>query len=320
VFACVLQAAREAGMDVSSLRALQGDEPWSERRRIWNQIMRAVRVDGFPIRVAQRFSTGEIGPLGMAARVAPDLRGAFLRLLHHQHVLTGTTFARMHDEVGRGTAILELLPVEGNDLGGRCRREMMIASALRLARDLTGVWVRPRRVCFSHAKPRDSREHDAFFASEIRFDAGYDGLEFDRDTLAIPLPGADSDLSHFLVEHLRAVTGDPAAVSATLEGRLRQAICRRLGHQTPAMDAFAQELGMSTRTLRRRLLDQGTSYHSILDRVRREFADELLSDPDHKVAEVAFLLGFSDASAFHRAYVRWTGSTPAAVRRRATSA
>ena len=208
-----------------------------------------------------------------------------------------------------------ILPVEGSDLGARCRREMMVASGLKFARDISGVWVRPRRVCFAHAEPRDLREHEAFFDCEVRFGAGYDGLEFDRDTLAIPLPGADADLSQFLVEHLRAIAGDPPPAAATLEGRVRQAICQRLGNQTLTMAALAQELGMSTRTLRRRLLEHRTSYHEILDRVRRELADELLGDPDHKLSEVAFLLGFSDASAFHRAYVRWTGRTPASRRR-----
>src|SRR5215468_6431752 len=86
VFARTLQTAHEAGMDVSSLCELR--EPWTNRRWVWDRIMRAVRVDGFPIRVAQRYSVGEIGPLGMAAQVAPDLRRAFLRLLRHQHVLT----------------------------------------------------------------------------------------------------------------------------------------------------------------------------------------------------------------------------------------
>ena len=96
---------------------------------------------------------------------------------------------------------------------------------------------------------------------------------------------------------------------------MRQAICGRLGNQSLAMAALARELGTSTRTLRRRLLEHRTSYHEILDRVRRELADELLGDPHHPLSDVAFLLGFSDASAFHRAYVRWTGSTPASRRR-----
>ncbi len=315
MFARVLEAAREAGMDVTALRELHGDEPWKERHQNWSRIMRAVRFDGFPIRVVQRYSAGEIGPLGMVAQVAPDLRSAFQRLIDHQHVLTGMALSRMRDDVASGITILEHLPLEGSDLGARCWREMTIASGLKLARDISGEWIRPRRVCFRHARPRDPREHEAFFACEVRFGAGYDGLEFDRDTLAIPLPGADPDISEFLVEHLRAIAGDPPAAAATLEGRVRQAICRRLGNEGLAMAALAQELGMSTRTLRRHLLEHGTSYHHILDRVRRELADELLGDPDHKLSEVAFLLGFSDASAFHRAYVRWTGHTPASRRR-----
>jgi AraC-like DNA-binding protein len=98
---------------------------------------------------------------------------------------------------------------------------------------------------------------------------------------------------------------------------VRQSICRRLGDESLAMPALAQELGMSPRTLRRRLLEQRTSYNEILDSVRHELADRLLGDPDHKISEIAFLLGFSDASAFHRAYVRWTGNTPASRRRTA---
>lgn len=281
--------------------------------------MRTLRVDGFPIRVAQRYSVGEIGPLGMVARVAPDLGSAFRRLLEHQHVMAGTAIARVRDDAGVGTTIYEHLPVEGDELGGRCRREMMIASGLKFAREICGVWVRPRRICFRHAAPRDAREHEAFFDCEVRFGAGYDGFEFDRDTLAMPLPGADADVSQFLVAHLRAIAGDPPAAAATLEGRLRQAIHERLGSQTLTMEALAPELGTSPRTLRRRLLEAGTSYHEILDRLRCELADDLLADPDHKLSEIAFLLGFSDASAFHRAYLRWTGRTPASRRRECLS-
>lgn len=313
-FGGVLQAAREVGIDAASLCERHGDESWRGRSQIWGQIMREVRVDGFPIRVAQRIPLGEIGPVGTAAQIAPDLRSAFQRLIDYQHVFTGTAVSWMRDDVARGTTILEVLPIGEPDLGWRCRREMMLANGLQFARDLSGVWLRPRRVCFAHAAPHDPREHEAFFDTEVRFDAGYDGLEFDRDTLALPLPGADADLSQFLVEHLRAIAGDPPA-AVTLEGRVQQAICSRFGNQPLTMAALAHDLGMSNRTLRRRLLEHRTSYHEILHRVRRELADELLGDPDHKLADIAFLLGFSDASAFHRAYVRWTGNTPASRRR-----
>jgi AraC-like DNA-binding protein len=316
VFARILQTALEAGMDGAALRELQRSEAWTERSRIWGRIMRSVRVDGFPVRVAQRYRLGDIGPLGMAVRVAPTLGDAFQRLVHLQHLLTGEAIAQIRDDAAHGTVVLEYHSSEGTDLGGRCLREMMVAAGVQFAREASGQRIRPRRVSFSHAAPRDSSEHEAFFDCEIRFEADYDGLEFDRDTLAIPLPAADPGLSYFLVEHLRAIARDPPPPrAATLEGRVRQAIHVRLGHETPTMDAVAQELGMSTRTLRRRLLEQQTSYHEILDQLRRELAEELLEDRDYKVSEVAVLLGFSDASAFHRAYLRWTGKTPAAQRR-----
>jgi AraC-like DNA-binding protein len=252
VFARVLEAAREAVMDVSALRELHGHEPWSRRSR-----------------------------------------------------------ARMHD-TGDGSRIFEHLPVEGHDLGARCRRELMMASGAKFARDVTEL-PSGRGACASDTRGRaigasTRRSSNARCAS-----ARDDGLEFDEDTLAIPLPGAGANLSEFLVEHLRALAGDPPAAT-TLEGRLRQAIGRRIGGETLGMDTLAQELGMSMRALRRRLLEHRTSYHEVLDRVRRELADELFGD-DHKISEVAFLLGFFDASAFHRTYVRWTGYTPSSRRR-----
>jgi len=314
-FGGVLQTARELGIDVAPLCEFHGDEGLSERSQNWDRIMRAVRLDGFPIRVAQRVSFGEIGLIGMAARVAPDLRTALEHSIDIRRLFPGALNAFwMRDDVARGTTVIELRL--GNlGLGWRCRREMMIASALQFARDISRTWIRPRSVSFRHGEPGDPSEHRAYFDCEVRFDAEFDGIEFDRHTLEIPLPGADGNLSRFLVEHLGAVAGDPPSESATLESRVRQAIQSRLGKQTLAMDPLARELGMSTRTLARRLARHETSYHEILDGVRREQADALIDDPEKSLSEIASLLGFSDASAFHRAYVRWNGRTPSSLRR-----
>lgn len=319
VFARVLQVALEAGMDGDALRQLRGHETWAERTWIWGRIMQILRDDGFPIRVAQSYSVGEIGALGMVAQVAPNLRGAFERMIRYQQVLTGSVLARMHDDRARGVTLFEVLPVEGNGLGARCRREEMVASGLKMARDITGEHVRPRRVCFAHAAPPVTREHEAFFDCEIRFGAWCDGLEFDPETLAVALPGADAAQSDFWADHLRAIAGEPPLEAATLESRVSEALRSSVGRSSPSMGAIAQGLGMSPRTLRRRLLEKGTSYHELLDRVRCDLADELLSAPGRKIWEVALLLGFSDSSAFHRAYVRWTGTTPARGRARSRS-
>ena len=311
VFARLLEKAREAGMAGDALRQIHGREAWSERTWIWERIMRALRDDGFPIRVARCYSVDEIGALGMVAKVAPDLRSALERMVHFQHVLTGTPLSRIRDVASRRVTRFEVLPVEGHGLGARCRREEMVASGLELARGITGVKLRPSRACFAHAAPSDTSEHERFFECPVEFDAEFDGFELDARTLALPLPHADSELSEFWVQHLRAVGGEPPAPESALESRLRQLLRDRVGTAVPSMGEVARELGMSPRTLRRRLLQCGTGYHEILEEVRYERADELLATPGRKVAEVAELLGFSDASAFHRAYVRWTGRTPA---------
>jgi AraC-like DNA-binding protein len=314
-FAGVLQEAREIGVDAAPLCEFNADDAWNERSHNWGRVMREVRIDGFPIRVARRTSVGEMGPLALAARVAPDLLSALRRLIDMEHVVTGRRLAAgMREDVARGIVTVQL-PIGDSDLGWRCRREMLIACGLKFTREILGAWIRPRRACFRHARPRDASEHEAFFDCEVRFDAEYDGLEFARDTLATPLPGADRDMSQFLVEPLAAIADGSPSKAATLEGSVRHAIRERLGKQALAMDAVAQEFGMSTRTLSRRLVERGSSYHEILDGVRRELADVLISDPHNKLSEIALLLGFSDASAFHRAYVRWTGRTPASRRR-----
>ena len=86
----------------------------------------------------------------------------------------------------------------------------------------------------------------------------------------------------------------------------------------PGPAQVARRLGMSERTLHRRLAADGLTFRAIVDRARRETAESLLALPDHTLAEVAYLTGFSDQSAFQRAFKRWSGQTPLAFRREAS--
>jgi AraC-like DNA-binding protein len=84
--------------------------------------------------------------------------------------------------------------------------------------------------------------------------------------------------------------------------------------QLPSMATVAQSLGTSPRSLHRRLSDEGTRFNDLLDDVRRDFAERYLARPRLAVSEVAFLVGFNDASAFFKAFRRWTGATPTEYR------
>jgi AraC-like DNA-binding protein len=120
-------------------------------------------------------------------------------------------------------------------------------------------------------------------------------------------------------QHARAAL--PAAgVDDSRADQVARVLSRKLKGSVPALHEVARELSMSSRNLQRTLRDAGTSYQSLLDDVRRDLAIRHLANPATSAGQVGFLLGFSEPSAFHRAFRRWTGKPPSAFRAAAQSA
>jgi AraC-like DNA-binding protein len=120
----------------------------------------------------------------------------------------------------------------------------------------------------------------------------------------------DPAMSRFLQTHLDAAM--PAELS--FDHKLLQLISEALSGGVPRARDLASKLGLSERSLHRRLKAQGQSFRSILEQAQRQLAEGLLRKSQHSIAEIAFLTGFSEQSAFNRAFKRWTGQTPAAFR------
>jgi AraC-like DNA-binding protein len=159
-----------------------------------------------------------------------------------------------------------------------------------------------RTVRFAHAGT-DGPAYAEVFGAPVIFGAPYDDIELDADVLALPLPGADPITSEILeakVEQL-AIAPEESFIE-----RVRKAAADRVD---PSPDDIAKALGISARTLRRHLDAEGETFRGVIDRLRRDRADELLAR-GMAVKEVAFALGFSEPSAFSRAYKRWTGKAP----------
>jgi AraC-like DNA-binding protein len=156
----------------------------------------------------------------------------------------------------------------------------------------------------------------AHFGCELCFDAGHDVLVFDESALALPmvrrnaqllavlLPGLDREMAHDA--HQRSLADDVRAA-------LGEAMCG----DRPAIARIAKSLGMSARTMQRRLGELGTTYQNLLDDVRRRSARRLLASTDLGTGEVAFLLGFEEVNSFARAFHSWEGTTPSRWRARA---
>lgn len=149
----------------------------------------------------------------------------------------------------------------------------------------------------------------------VRFGAPETRFVLHQKLLEQPLPRADPGLFSYLERHAQAVLGR-LPVDGRTAVRARRLITEALRSGEPSPAAIGKQLAVSERTLQRRLREEGTSFAELLDSTRRELSQLYLSEPGVAAYEVAFLLGYSEPSAFHRAFRRWTGSTPQEFRQK----
>ena len=170
-------------------------------------------------------------------------------------------------------------------------------------------------VCFDYPRPEDVSEHDRTFApAQVRFDAECLGFQFDARLLAAPLRRADASLHRVMLPYVdESLQKLPLARTVTSD--VRSLISKELSLGGPDASSIASRLGMSLRTLSRRLAAEGTSYRDLMDDVRRNLALEQVGNSSLDLAEIASRLGFSHGAAFHRAFRRWTGQPPLRYRR-----
>lgn len=176
-----------------------------------------------------------------------------------------------------------------------------------------------RRVTFTHRLPPDVSEHERVFGCPVRFEEEHNRLYLDRAGWEAPMSGAHSGVLGVLIEHADLLLSRLPRGPDLIE-RTRRAIGERLRGGDPSLESVTRELGMSERSLQRRLRDLGYTYNALADQVREATARLYLEQPDIALAEIAYLLGFGDQSAFNHAFKRWTGCTPRQVRTRAMRA
>lgn len=177
---------------------------------------------------------------------------------------------------------------------------------------LVGKPVRVDRIDFDF-EDDDSLERQSLFNCPINFSADANRMIFSADHLDLPLAQNELSLSRFLKSSFSELL-----VAGTkqmgLPARIRALLSEEYGYNFPDFSGVCESLNMTPQTLRRRLKDAGTSYQQIKDDIREEASVYYLSKPELSIDEIALLMGFSEASSFHRAFKKWTGKTPAIFR------
>ena len=188
--------------------------------------------------------------------------------------------------------------------------EFGAANLVRSLRFLTNSRLRPGGVKFRHSRNHEIAKFERFFGCPVHFGTRHNSLTFSRHQLALPIATADKRLHGLLTGYCEEILVSREDSSPDLRHRVERIIARLLCRGEAETEAVAHELGMSVRTLARRLSDLGVTFAQILDELRHDLALRYLRDPNLSLSQIAFLLGYSELSAFSHAFRRWTRTTP----------
>ncbi|OLP15397.1 AraC family transcriptional regulator [Leptolyngbya sp. 'hensonii'] len=267
---------------------------------------------GLQMAVAAKPKTWDV--LGYAMHSSANLGEAFERLVRYSRLRhTGAEFTfEVQGDVARITMAIPSTALPPNDAMG----EWVGANFVLLSRQLTGLDLVPLQMGFQHSKPEDLSAYHHLFRSPLAFDQPVNEMRLDAAVIQRPLAQADPGLSSILDRHAEELLARLPQSESLLDS-VNRLLSEGLRGGNPSLTAIAQQLGYAPRTLQRKLQEVGTSYHTLLDEMRRELSIYYLREAQIAVSEVAFLLGFSETSAFHRAFRRWMGVSPGEFRRSA---
>lgn len=239
-----------------------------------------------------------------------DLGSVLARFCEFSRVLPGLPSARLR--TAEAVSRLELAPARS--AADQLATEVVLFSLCRFAGWLTGTTVRVDRVELPHPEPLRPIEYDLVFGCPLRFDAASAALLFDTGLLAEPVVRTEAELLAYLRRSpyglLTGRDGDPG-----IAGEVRKLLERGLCEGWPTSEEVAARLSFSLQHVRRLLRDEGTSISQLKENILRDAAIASLVRGDEPISALSQRLGFSEPSAFRRAFRRWTGSSPGSYRR-----
>jgi AraC-like DNA-binding protein len=328
VFAPVLAGMADLGIDVRALQCRAGIPqldrcepklriPYSAAVKLWDLVVEATGDPAIGLRVAKTVRLDQFDLIAYLARSSASIRDAMRDIDRYGALLAdGIRFVLRDDGRAPKIAIEFGGPGQPHPAGSDYGIGVLFEG---IRREQRGLAV-PVEVHFHRAEPADPRPYKSFFGVPVRFSQPHNAIVLQSNTRlsALALPGSDAGL-HDVLERAAQQTLRSDESDEALERRLRDAIRIELPNGRPGVDALAARLRIGERSLRRRLSARGNSVSGIVDEVRLELATRYLGEAQMSLAETSRSLGFSEPSAFHRAFRRWTGMTPRAFARKHSS-
>ncbi len=282
----------------------------SDFNTIASNAMRLTGESDLGLQLGLRLHLSAHATLGQAFMTCRDLRQVMDLFLTYYHLLAPNL--HLETEVVDGQLVLAIhgAPEEGNEV---FMTEVLFGAIQNTLRGLLGLDTLVMKIEAPYPAPPHAGRYPEVFGQAPQFNSVQPRVSFDAALLDTPLPSSNPALRALYESECARLLADLEETDSVAEQTLR--LLRKLEGQYPQMPKLAQMLNFSPRTYRRRLEREQQSYQALLDQVRAEHATRYLQNTRLPLASIAYMVGFNDASNFRRAYLKWTGHSPGAVRR-----
>ncbi|NIF23434.1 AraC-like transcriptional regulator QhpR [Candidatus Pantoea multigeneris] len=274
--------------------------------RVMEEAARVSGFDNFGLHYGKQFKPQSLGLIGYIGLCSSTLEQALHNVVTafpwHQH----DTLTRLVDKGDSWR--LDYQVRHGAILARRQDAELTLGMFLNIIRHVAGKNWAPREVHFEHPRPEQWHEHCKIFDAPVWFDQPFNSLVIAKRDLQRSMPESDPMLLMVMQDAIRRLNS--SASQQSLVEQVRAQISLSLLQGEPVLEEVADKMGLSSWSLQRRLREEGGSFTTLVDKVRCEMATHYLQQKQLPISEMALLLGYSEVSAFSRAFRRWFGVSP----------
>jgi AraC-like DNA-binding protein len=262
---------------------------------------------GFSVRVGQEMKMDDYGVLGLSWKTCSRAGEIFERCERYFHLLSNTYVFKVEQE---GEISKVFLHRNAYRRGVELSNEATFSATVIVLQAMTETDIAPVEISFKHQAPADLSSYEEAFRCPILFDQPHDFMAYQTTDLATRTAKADISIHQFLQdrveEETRGIEVSSIKIAADVEALIKDALPSGI----PSILQIGEHMGMSSRTLTRRLSESGLTFRDIIKKTQEKVSKDLLKNSSDTVSEIAFQTGFSEQSAFSRAFKRWTGQSP----------
>lgn len=287
------------GIDATRLRDPCARIPEVRGTALWRLVEAELEDRDLGLRVLERVTEHSLDVFGYIWRASATVGHALRHGIRHARVLADTVDIELRFGGARAELQYTFLAPTTRPI-----RDYTVGLMVRFAQLLNPAGRHDGRVHFDYPRPADLHVHEQVLGVPVVFDAPRARIELDRHYLDAPVPGADPRLCEILERQVERFATEMPHDAGFVE-LVRRAIVLELSRGDASLGAVAQHLGLSARTLSRRLKEENVTHQRLLDELRHELAVRYLRDEYRSMTEVAYMLGFAHPSALNKAIRRW---------------